>query len=107
MSDRNNYTQQEIAQRKSQVKNTLRCPYCDARLRKWLVTQTPFTEWPSEFIYVCMNDECAYFLLGWAKMTEQGGSGSYRFMYEPTIGNCYAIPVFSRQDLKADVMEGD
>ena len=101
------YDKEEVELRKATVGTTLLCPYCSHRLKRLEVPVTPFTEWPSEFIYVCMNDECAYFLLGWAKMTEQGGSGSYRFMYEPTIGNCYAVPVFSRQDLKADIIEGD
>ncbi len=101
------YDVEEVALRKAGVRTTLQCPYCADRLKRLEVPVTPFTEWPSEFVYVCMNDECAYFLLGWAKMTEQGGSGSYRFMYEPTIGNCYAVPVFSKEDLKADVIETD
>jgi hypothetical protein len=95
----------EIDRRRKQVKDTLRCPHCDAKLSRLPVPVTPFTEWPSEFVYVCMNDECSYFLMGWSTMTDQGGSGSYRFMYEPTIGNCYSVPVYSREDLKQDVIE--
>jgi len=101
------YDKEDVEVRKTRVGDTLRCPYCSHKLSRIEVPTTPFTEWPSEFIYVCMNDDCAYFLLGWAKMTEQGGSGSYRFMYEPTIGNCYSVPVYSRADLKADVIEED
>jgi SAM-dependent methyltransferase len=98
------YSSAQIEQRKKQVKNTLRCPHCDARLNQLPVPITPFTEWPSEFVYVCMNDQCSYFLMGWSTMIAQGGSGSYRFMYEPTIDNCYSVPVYSRADLTEHVI---
>ncbi|MGD8727356.1 MAG: hypothetical protein PVH40_06905, partial [Gemmatimonadales bacterium] len=98
------YSPAEVAERKRHVGDTHRCPYCDATLSRLPVPATPFTEWPSEYVYVCMNDRCSYFLLGWSTMTDQGGSGSYRFMYEPTIGNCYSVPVYSRADLKQDVL---
>jgi SAM-dependent methyltransferase len=94
------YNAQEIADRKAQVKDTLRCPYCDHKLKQYWVTQTPFTEWPSEYQYVCLNDECVYFVEGWHTLAEQEVPGSYRFMFEPTVGGCYSIPVLSRHDLK-------
>ncbi|UCD23208.1 MAG: hypothetical protein JSW51_09105 [Gemmatimonadota bacterium] len=99
------YSDEEIGERKLQVKDTLRCPYCDDRLRKWLVIQTPFTEWPSEFLYVCLNDECGYFVGGWETLAEQDVPGSYRFMFEPTIGGCYSIPVLSRTDLRDRIVD--
>ncbi|UCG88485.1 MAG: methyltransferase domain-containing protein, partial [Gemmatimonadota bacterium] len=77
------YSPEEVAERKRLVGSTLRCPHCDAKLRRLPVPDTPFTEWPSDVVYVCMNDRCRYFLLGWSTMADQGGSGSYRFMFEP------------------------
>ena len=99
------YSAEQIEQRRRQVKDTLRCPYCDTDLNRLPVPVTPFTEWPSEFVYVCMNDQCSYFLMGWSTMAARGGAGSYRFMYEPTIGNCYSIPVYGRVELKQDVVD--
>lgn len=98
------YSPTEVAERKKMVGRTLRCPHCDAKLRTLPVPLTPFTEWPSDFVYVCMNDSCSYFLVGWSTMSDQGASGSYRFMYEPTLDNCYSIPVYSREDLKRDIV---
>jgi hypothetical protein len=105
MSGRYPYNNEEIGKRRLQVKDTLRCPYCDDRLKKWLVIQTPFTEWPSEFLYVCLNDACGYFVGGWETLAEQEVPGSYRFMFEPTIGGCYSIPVLSKDDLRDRIVD--
>jgi hypothetical protein len=99
------YSTEEIGERRLQVKDTLRCPYCDSSLKKWLVTQTPFTEWPSEHQYVCLNDECGYFMGGWETLAAQEVPGSYRFMFEPTVGGCYSIPVLSRNDLRDRIVD--
>jgi len=104
-STRYPYNDDEIVVRRLQVKETLRCPYCDDNLKKWLVTQTPFTEWPSEHQYVCLNDECGYFMGGWSTLAEQEVPGSYRFMFEPTVGGCYSIPVLGRNDLRDRIVD--
>jgi len=104
-STRYPYGDDEIVERRLQVKDTLRCPYCDDDLKKWLLTQTPFTEWPSEYQYVCLNDECGYFVGGWETLAEQEVPGSYRFMFEPTIGGCYSIPVLGRNDLRDRIVD--
>ena len=104
-SNRYPYSDEQIGERRRQVQNTLRCPYCDSGLKKWVVTQTPFTEWPSEYQYVCLNDECGYFAGGWETLAEQEVPGSYRFMFEPTVGGCYSIPVLSRNDLKDRIVD--
>ena len=79
----------EIEIRKKKIKNTATCPYCDTKLNKWEVLQTPFTEWPDEYQYICFNDECSYFIRGWGSMMDQGVLGSYRLMYTPSNGHCY------------------
>ena len=84
----------ELERRKAAVGETMRCPYCDDRLRKWAVPQTPFTEWDEEHMYICFNDRCPYLLRGWQAMARQGNAGfSYRFMYIPGNHLCTAIPV--------------
>ena len=85
--------EEEVEKRKKNVGSTLRCPYCEVKLSKWAVPQTPFTEGPNEFFYVCFNDNCEYFIRGWDSMSAQGNSGSYRFMYNHLKGTIHPLPV--------------
>ncbi|MEJ5301057.1 MAG: methyltransferase domain-containing protein [Thermodesulforhabdaceae bacterium] len=70
------------------------CPYCGEKLKKWLVPLTPFTEWDTEYFYICFNDNCPYFLRGWMAMLKQGNLGfSYRFRFNPKSSGIDAMPV--------------
>jgi DNA-directed RNA polymerase subunit M/transcription elongation factor TFIIS len=95
----------EVERRKREIRDTLRCPHCGERLNKWGVPQTVFTEWPNEFFYVCMNDECSYFVRGWAAMAAQGNSCSYRLMYDPLTDSCQPVPVSSANTLRDGIIE--
>ena len=90
---------------KRRARETRRCPYCDQRLSKYLVPDSPFTEWPSEFQYLCFNDECRYFREGWDKSATQRFHGSYRFMYDPTLDNCFPVPVLNNWSLRDSIVE--
>lgn len=94
-----------VAAAKLAVKNTLQCPYCDVRLCKWAVPQTPFTEWPNEFFYVCFNDGCPYFVTGWDAMGEQGNPGSYRLMYDPFRDAFHPLPVPGRNAFRDGIID--
>ena len=84
----------ELTMRMADVTDTLRCPHCDERLCKWAVPQNPFSEWDTDFLYVCFNDECPYLVRGWEVMFKQGNRGlSYRFSYHPLRDRCMSIPV--------------
>lgn len=97
---------QEMQRRMQEVGQSLRCPYCDEPLRKWAVPQNPFTEWDTEFMYVCFNDACPYLVRGWQVMGEQGNRGmSYRCMFNPVNNRCMPIPVPSLQALKDGILE--
>jgi len=98
---------EEIQRRKLRVKETLRCPHCNEKLSKWLVPDTPFIEWSSEFQYICFNDACAYFADGWATLASQGSPCSYRFMFDPPTGGCYSIPVPTAEALRDGIVEGE
>ncbi len=90
-----------VEARKKKVRETLRCPYCEQKLVKYDVPQTPFTEWDSEYVYVCLNQTCSYLLNGWATMREQGNLGfSYCLMYDPNHDYFRAIPVPSVTAMK-------
>lgn len=92
--------------RMAEIKDTLSCPYCGERMRKWLVPNTPFSTWDSEHMYVCINDECGYLVRGWDVMNRQGNRGiSYRLMYNPVNDRCMAIPVPSLDVLKDGIVD--
>jgi hypothetical protein len=85
--------------------NKPRCPYCGSELKKWKVPQTVFTEWPNEYFFVCLNDECSYFVQGWEVMASQGIHGSYRLMYDPLADCCQALPVPNKSMLLDQIVE--
>lgn len=94
------FDEEEIVRRKQRVGETLRCPYCDEKLAKWEVPDTPFIEWSSEYQYICFNDQCCYFARGWTVMAAQGNPCSYRFMYDPPTGGCHPMAVLSNKALR-------
>ncbi len=95
----------ELEQRKRDTGNTLCCPYCGDKLKKWEVPQTVFTQWPNEFLYVCFNDACSYYIGGWEAMAVVGNTCSYRLMYDPITNTCNPIPVFGKDALKDGIKE--
>ena len=101
------FEKEAVELKKKSIQDTLECPYCGQALDKLEVPVTPFTEWPADFLFVCMHDECPYFLFGWDAMSDQGSSGSYRFMYEPVAKNCYSIPVMNRLELRPYLITED
>jgi len=98
---------EEVEQRKACIKETLCCPYCGQKLSKWEVPDNPFCQtWDNEFMYICFNDECPYFVRGWDKMYRDTLQGmSYRLMYNPEKDRCMPIPVPSHQALKDGIIE--
>lgn len=92
--------------KRKRVGETLCCPHCDEKLSKWEVPQHPFTEWDNEYMYICFNDRCSYYMDGWNTMAGQGTHGiSYRFMYNPKNGSTMPIPVTSPRALKSGIMK--
>ena len=98
-------SREEIDRRKKEVKNTLCCPYCGDRLKKWAVPQGMENPWPNEFLYVCLNDDCPYFLRGWSVMETLGNKCSYRLMYDPLTDNCQPLPVPNSRVIKDCIIE--
>lgn len=88
-------TDEEIAARKGRIKETLRCPYCGERMQKWRVPDNPFCQtWDNEFMYICFNDLCPYYVRGWDVLYRETNQGvSYRCMYNPEKDRCFPIPV--------------
>ncbi len=98
-------SREEIDRRKKEVKETLCCPYCGERLKKWEVPQSAMSTWPNEFMYVCLHDECPYFLRGWSVMESLGNKCSYRLMYDPLTDSCQPLPVPNSSTLKDSIID--
>jgi SAM-dependent methyltransferase len=95
-----------IERRTAEVKETLQCPHCGTKMRKWKVPVSPFSTWDTEFMYVCFNDECPYLLRGWEVMSGQGNRGlSYRLMFDPLRGVCMPVPVPHIAALKDGIID--
>ncbi len=99
-------SKEALEAKKAAVKETLRCPYCDQELKKWEVPDNPFCQtWDNDFMYICFNDACPYFVRGWDNMYRQTNQGmSYRLMYHPEKDRCMPIPVPTHMALKDGIM---
>jgi SAM-dependent methyltransferase len=96
-----------LEEKKARVKKTLRCPHCDEKLSKWEVPDNPFCQtWDNDFMYICFNDGCPYFVRGWDRMyRDTNQSMSYRLMYNPEKDTCMPMPVPTRNALKDGIVE--
>jgi len=93
--------------RERAVKTTLACPHCGERLKKWAVPDNPFVQtWDNDYMYICFNDACPYYVRGWEYMHREGNHGtSYRLMYNPEKDRCLPIPVPTPKALWDGIIE--
>jgi SAM-dependent methyltransferase len=93
--------------RKNAIKHTLRCPHCGERMLKWAVPDNPFeVTWDNDFMYICFNDACPYYVRGWDFMYREGNrAASYRLMYNPEKDCCMPIPVPTPKALRDSIIE--
>ena len=98
---------EEVDRRAKRIRQTLRCPHCDSRLRKWAVPDNPFGQtWGNEYMWICFNDACPYYVRGWQHMFQHGNrSVSYCLMYNPETDRCMPIPVPSSNALREGIVE--
>jgi hypothetical protein len=75
------FANDELKKREKAVHTTLCCPHCGEKLRKWAVPDNPFCQtWDNEFMYICFNDLCPYYVRGWDLMYKQTNKTmSYRW----------------------------
>jgi SAM-dependent methyltransferase len=99
-------TKEELEDRKKGIKMSLCCPHCGERLKKWIIPDNPFgCTWDNEYMYICFNDECPYFVRGWEFMQKEGNSGSYRLMYNPEKDTCQPLPVPTARALRESLVD--
>ncbi len=75
------------------------CPHCGQSLKKWLCP--PETDWDVEYMFVCFNDECPYFIQGWEWMKNKFNQHvSYRYMFNPFNKTSGPLPVWSKDAMR-------
>ncbi|MGE5840463.1 MAG: class I SAM-dependent methyltransferase [Deltaproteobacteria bacterium] len=98
---------QTLEARKKEIRHTLRCPHCGEKMLRWAVPDNPFeVTWDNDFMYICFNDACPYYVRGWDFMYREGNRGcSYRLMYNPEKDCCMPIPVPTPRALRESIIE--
>jgi Ogr/Delta-like zinc finger len=85
-------------------KRIYKCPHCNQELKKWQCP--PESSWGVEYLYVCFNDECTYFVNGWEWMKDKFNQRvSYRYRYNPFTGQSGPLPVWSKDALKDYIVD--
>lgn len=80
-----------------------RCRHCHQPMLQWANPQ--LVCWEGEYQYVCFNDDCPYFVNGWAWMKQQFNvDASYRYRLEPSTGDFGPLAVWSADALKNHII---
>lgn len=88
------------------VRESLLCPHCSERMKKWATPNHPFSTWDTDFLYICFNDACPYVVSSWRAMSRQGNPGvSCRFVYDPVRNSAIAIPIVNLNALRDWIVE--
>jgi hypothetical protein len=78
---------------------TIMCPHCAAPLVRLELPEA--AGWDASYHLACFNDDCPYFVRGWAWMSEQYGvNSSYRYRIDPQSGRASPIAVWSRTAMR-------
>jgi hypothetical protein len=85
------------------------CPHCQTRLT--LCHAPPIhvgdgLGWGSEYLFICLNNECSLFANGWQNIENNYGHvGSYRHMKLPDSNECYNMMVAGQDAFTGSIVE--
>lgn len=84
-------------------KSTL-CPHCGKEMLRW---QAPLdSDWAGDSMVVCFNDECPYYVRGWAWMKSRYDvTASYRHRHNLDSGRSGPLPVWSPKAHRDAILE--
>ena len=82
------------------------CPHCGQALLPFALPEAG--GWETPFQLACFNDDCPYYLRGWAWMEEKYGVRcSYRHRLDPATGIGSPLPVWSPTAIRDRILEAD
>ena len=86
---------------------TPQCPHCGEPMRA-VPAPRQHRAGTRRVQFACFNDECPYFVRGWAWMFEHYGvKASYRYRVDPVTGHGSPLPVWSVDALKDRILDDD
>lgn len=81
-----------------------KCTHCGENMKKWAVPDN--STWSTDFLWVCFEDECPYFVRGWDHMMEtQKVKASYRHSINPETGTKGPLPCWSYDAHKDKIVD--
>jgi hypothetical protein len=81
----------------------LNCPYCGQKLDE--IQTDVLSDWGGERLFICLNDECYYFVHSWETMRRQGASFAYRYFFSEATGQDGALLVANHETYRDRVID--
>lgn len=85
------------------------CPHCQTKLTLCYAPPIHVGDglgWGSEYLFICLNDECSLFAAGWKNIEDNYGHvGSYRHMKLPDSDECYNMMVAGKQAFTGSIVD--
>jgi hypothetical protein len=83
----------------------VRCAHCGTRLQR---VELPEALFDHVYDLACFNDDCPYYVRGWAWMEKQFGvKSSYRYRVDSRNGRASPLPVWSATALRNSILPDD
>ena len=85
------------------------CPHCSGDLSLCHAPAVHVGDglgWGSEYLFICLNDNCPLFIKGWDYIANQYGHvGSYRYMEIPNSKEKYSMMVVGREAFTGSIVD--
>src|SRR5512145_1505191 len=85
------------------------CPHCSGDLSLCHAPAVHVGDglgWGSEYLFICLNDNCPLFIKGWDYIANQYGHvGSYRYMEIPNSKETYNMMVVGKEAFTGSIID--